>query len=68
MGVFLTSPSQLGAVYWSCDPNETKKVTLEKRATCLLDHTEAWFHTVSSNSLVATEQHRGVRQVTHRFS
>lgn len=28
MDVFLTSPSQLGGVYWSCDPNGTKKVTL----------------------------------------
>ncbi|TWW78284.1 hypothetical protein D4764_11G0004050 [Takifugu flavidus] len=39
-----TSLSQLGCVYRSCDHNRNKKVTLQQWTTCLVDRTEAWFH------------------------
>ncbi|TWW78282.1 hypothetical protein D4764_11G0004030 [Takifugu flavidus] len=40
----LSHIGQLGCVYRSCDHNRNKKVTLQDWMTCLVDQTEAWFH------------------------
>lgn len=52
MGVFMTSLSQVGCFFRSCNPNRTKKVTLQEWAACLLDRTEAWFYTFVGKPVV----------------